>query len=312
MEILFLGTGGAWGLPEHQCPCATCAHLRAIGQSRGRSGLWLDAPAPILIDPGPDLRAQLMRHDLPRPAAVLISHEHHDHYLGLDELLCYRRNQPPEQWTPIPAYASAQAWEQIEKRFGYLLPSLLEKRLAIPGQDLEGYPFGPSLSCRPVKTYHGPVPQGSLGYIVSDLSGPAPRCLGYTADLVRSEDPDGFAGLDLLICQCHFLSEPKENRAHHLSLQNALPLLKRWAPRRVVFTHLSCQDFIPGDEPANQMLKKYAPSAPLADPAGRPYPVPRDQESWQRATRQILADHGLAMESLVAWDGLRLNLEDGA
>ena len=63
MEMLFLGTGGAWGLPEHGCPCRTCRHLREIGQYRTRSSLWIEGPASILVDPGPDLRAQLMTHD---------------------------------------------------------------------------------------------------------------------------------------------------------------------------------------------------------------------------------------------------------
>ncbi len=309
MDLIFLGTGGAWGLPEHQCPCATCSHLRAIGESRTRPGLWLEGAARLLIDPGPDLRAQLVRENLPRPDAVLISHEHHDHYLGLDDLLCYRRNLPPEAWRPIPAYASQAAWEQIERRFGYLLGSLLERRLATPGEPLAGGPFGPGLSCTPVKTDHGPVPKGSLGYVISDLVGARPLKVGYTGDLTRTLEPEAFGGLDLLVCQCHFLHEPAHNRANHLSLQNALPLLARWRPGRVCFVHLSCQDFLPGDEASNGMLKKYAPASPLLDPAGRAYVPPRDQASWQATVERVLADHGLDLKPLVAHDGLRLSVE---
>ncbi len=309
MELIFLGTGGAWGLPEHQCPCATCRHLRSLGQARTRTSLWLEGPARVLIDPGPDLRAQLMCEDLPRPEAVLITHEHGDHYLGLDELLCFRRNLPPEDWQPIPVYATAQAWEQIEVRFGYLLGSLLEKRLAQPGEDLAGDPFGPDLACRPVKTYHGPIPKGAVGYTFTlAASDGSPYRLGYTSDLTHPEDPDGFADLDLLVCQSHFVHEPAHNRANHLSLQRALPLLRRWQPGRVYFVHLSCQDFIPGDEAANRMLKKYAPADPLKDPSGRPYPIPRDQASWQELVERVLPDHGLRMPAIVAHDGLRVPL----
>lgn len=308
MEIIFLGSGGAWGLPEHQCPCATCRHLRSIGQRRMRTSLWVEAGAPILIDPGPDLRAQIMAHDLPRPAAVLITHEHHDHYLGLDELLCYRRNRPPADWRPIPTYAHPQAWPAIEQRFAYLIPSLLDKRPALPGQPLEGAPFGPELVCTPVKTDHGPVPKGSLGYILEERRRGREYRLGYTSDLVRTVEPLALAYLDCLVCQCHFLNEPQVNRANHLSLQNALPLLKAWRPGRAFFVHLSCQDTIPGDEPANAMLKKYAPAAPLRDPQGQAYPIPRDQASWQATVDRVLADHGLELPALVAQDGLRVKL----
>jgi phosphoribosyl 1,2-cyclic phosphate phosphodiesterase len=308
MELIFLGTGGAWGLPEHRCPCATCRHLRAIGESRTRTSLWLDGPARLLIDPGPDLRAQLMREDLPRPDAVLITHEHGDHYLGLDELLCFRRAVPPKEWQPIPVYATAQAWEQIEPRFGYLLGSLLIKRLALPGEELTGAPFGPGLAARPVKTYHGAMAKGAVGYVLTLATDQGPLRLGYTSDMVRVEDPQGFAGLELLVCQSHFVHEPRENRANHLSLQRALSLIAAWQPGRVFLAHLSCQDFIPGDQPANAILKKYAPGDPLQDPSGQPYPVPRDQASWQALAERVFADQGLGMPVKVAHDGLRVPL----
>lgn len=308
MEIFFLGTGGAWGLPEHRCPCQTCAHLRDLGQYRTRTSLWLEGPSPILVDPGPDLRAQMLREDLPQPAAILITHEHHDHFLGLDELLCFRRNLPPQDWTPIPTYAHPETWAAVEQRFGYLVPSLLEKRLALPGQPLEGAPFGDDLACTPVKTDHGPVPRGSQGYILRWRTNGKERSLGYTSDMTKALEPMAFADLDHLVCQCHFLNEPLVNRANHLSLQHALEMLARWRPGKVYFVHLSCQDFIAGDEPANAMLKKYAPADPLRDPQGKPYPIPRDQASWQATVERVLADRGLKFPALVAQDGLRVSL----
>lgn len=310
MRLLFLGTGGAWGLPEHQCPCATCRHMRQIGEHRTRTSLWVEGPAKVLIDPGPDLRAQLMREDLPRPDAVLITHEHGDHYLGLDELLCYRRNAPRQDWRPIPVWATAQAWEAIEPRFGYLmngagpLGSLLTKRVCQPGQEIAEEPFGPGFTARPIKTDHGPMPKGAVGYVLAEQGPGGARRLGYTSDMVRCLEPQGFAGLDLLVCQSHFVSEPVENRANHLSLQRALPLLERWRPGRVFFVHLSCQDFIDGDGLANHMLKKYPPAQPLAGPAG-PYAVPRDQAQWDSLIAQALADHGLGhIPASAAYDGL--------
>lgn len=110
------------------------------------------------------------------------------------------------------------------------------------------------------------------------------------------------------MCQSHFVHEPQENRANHLSLQRALPLLAAWRPKRVYLAHLSCQDFVPGDEPANAILKKYAPGDPLKDPKGEPYPVPRDQASWQALAQRVFADQGLGMPVTVAHDGLRVPL----
>ena len=90
---------------------------------------------------------------------MLITHEHGDHYLGLDELLCFRRNLPPKDWTPIPVYATEQAWSQVETRFGYLLGSLLEKRLAIPGRNLRGSLLAPGFPAGRSRPTTAPSPR---------------------------------------------------------------------------------------------------------------------------------------------------------
>ncbi|WP_449245978.1 MBL fold metallo-hydrolase [Desulfarculus baarsii] len=310
MELCFLGTGGAWGLPEHACPCATCQRMRALGQHRGRAGLWLStAAAGVLIDPGPDLRAQMMANDLPRPDAVLISHEHGDHFLGLDDLLCFRRAVAKDQWRPIPTYASEATWAAVEQRFGYLLPSLLEKRLCRPGQALEGAPMGPELACTPIKVDHGPFPKGALGFVFDLRQDGRSLRLGYTGDMLRpQDDPDAFAGLDVLVCQCAFLNEPAVNLANHLSLQAALPMLRRWTPGRVYFVHFTCQDVTPGDQAGNAAIKRRAPAQPLCRPDGQPHAIPQDQESWQATISQVLAEAGLSCQGFAAFDGLRVRL----
>lgn len=309
MELLFLGTGGAWGLPEHKCPCVTCSTMRSKGQTRTRTCLWLQtSTAGILMDPGPDLRAQLMREDLPRPDAVVISHEHGDHFLGLDELLCYRRSVSSSDWRPIPVYATADTWKVIEGRFGYLIPTTLEKHVCTPGEPLKGIPFGPDLACRPVKTDHGPFPKGSVGYVF-EIAAPGGRLrVGYTGDLVRTDDPDAFSGLDHLVCQCAFLNEPEDNRANHLSLQSALPLLQRWQPGNVYFVHFTCQDPIPGDEAGNNTIKRREVADPLCGPDGKAIKIPVDQQSWQKTIERVLQQASINSRAFAAFDGQRISL----
>ncbi len=310
MELRFLGTGGAWGLPEHTCPCATCRTMRAKGQTRTRTCLWFQTPqAGILIDPGPDLRAQLMREDLPKPDAVLISHEHGDHFLGLDELLCFRRAVPGEGWSPIPVYATADTWKFVEERFGYLIPHTLEKRVCVPGEPLQGPPFGPDLVCRPVKTDHGPFPKGSVGYVFDLTTTLGSLRVGYTGDLVRTEDPDAFSGIDHLVCQCAFLNEPAENRANHLSLQAAVPLLQHWKPGSVYFVHFTCQDIRPDDDIGNATIKQRAAKEPLCEPDGKMLPIPLDQESWQQTIEDVLGRAGLDCTAFAAFDGQWVELD---
>ena len=134
MKITFLGTGAAWRLPEHSCKCEICATMNQEGESRTRTSINIESAEKILVDCGPDIRDQMYECNLEKPDHVLITHEHGDHFLGLDDLLAFKRSMPADEWKPIPVYATEIAWKSIEVRFYYLLGSLIEKRLVTPGQ----------------------------------------------------------------------------------------------------------------------------------------------------------------------------------
>ena len=131
-NLLFLGTGPAWRSPELGCTCAVCNRMRDLGEQRTRTSLWLDGPVKILMDCGPDAADQLEKNHLGVPDAIVITHEHGDHYLGLDELEAFRRSRPAGDFRPIPCYAHPRAWETIEVRFGYLLGKLLKNAWPYP------------------------------------------------------------------------------------------------------------------------------------------------------------------------------------
>ncbi len=308
MEILFLGTGAAWSLPEHSCTCAICRTMRRLGEHRTRTSLLVVGADTVLVDCGPDLLSQMAKSSMTCPDAVIITHEHGDHYLGLDELLCFRRSTPKELWNPIPVYATATTWQAIELRFGYLVGSLIEKRVAVPGQALQGL----RLQVTPFKTFHGPSAAGSVGYVMEDRTGD-PRSFSkvvYTSDFVRvDEDAPVLREPDVLIIQSHWLNEPRENRPNHMSFQNAADYIRGWKPRLATYlVHISDGDYVQ-DDPCNGFLKKRAPLSPLADPPTRkPYPVPRCQEEWQRTVDQICRDHQVPGPVYVAYDGMRIRV----
>ena len=66
MDIIFLGTGGAWGVPEVNCECLICREMRRIGEKRERTALPLSNETNLLIDCGPDIRSQLSRNRVDR------------------------------------------------------------------------------------------------------------------------------------------------------------------------------------------------------------------------------------------------------
>ena len=230
--VFFLGTGAAWGVPDWAAPAG---FVRKDALPPGRTDpqrLFAFRPG----NPALGLRAghthqQLADWPLDRLDAILISHEHTDHYFGLDDLLAFRRRLPREKWRPIPTYPPG-LWTSIKKAFGYLLDSLLEPRIANPGERLAGL----ATDVYPFKTFHGESAPGSVGYIVEETGSGDPHKLVYTSDFFdlpkeepRVKDPD------ILILQCHWLNEPVINRPHQLSLERGIEFVKLWKPRRTVY-----------------------------------------------------------------------------
>jgi phosphoribosyl 1,2-cyclic phosphate phosphodiesterase len=302
MKILFLGTGSAWAVPEHSCTCAICTRMNEVGETRTRTSFLVQGQETVLVDCGPDFRIHLRMNNLACPDLVLITHEHGDHFLGLDDLLAFRRSMPVDSWKPVPVYASETAWRAIEVRFGYLLGTLIEKREAIPGSPLEGT----RMRITPFKTFHGPTASGSVGYVIEDQAEGNPVKLVYTSDFARIDDePELLQQPDILIIQAHWLNEPRENRPNHMSFQRALDYIMRWKPLRGTYlVHVSDGDQVTGD-PCNNFLKKCEPLRAMSPPgSGEPYPVPRCRGEWQRVVDAVCRDYHLPGPILTTWDGM--------
>ncbi len=307
MEITFLGTGSAWGLPELGCGCMVCQTMRRLGEERTRTCLLIEGQETILLDCGPDIRRQISGRLTEPPHAVLLTHSHGDHCLGLDELVAFRRVVKKEQWKPIPVYATAETWERVEILFGYLLKDLLEKRLVRPGQRLEGL----KTKVVPFATEHGPVAKGSVGYLLEQEaeSGDHLRIL-YTGDFMGLKSRPTWQGrLHAAVIQSHWLHEPEVNRPHHMSFQKALEYILQWDPLEVYLVHLSEEYFVEGD-PFPKGLKAVKPLRPMLDPSsGLPYPQPLCHEDWQNLVNRICKDMGILQRPVVAKDGLKVKLK---
>ena len=308
LDLVFLGTGGAWPVPELSCDCRICREMRLKNQSRKRTALLLRGESKLLIDCGPDIASQLEPYELERLDGVLLTHEHGDHYLGLDALCSYKRSRPRDCYGPIPVYVTRESWEVIGSHFGYLVQSgVIEIRPVEPGQN---YVFK-EFELTPFKTNHGGFAPGSVGYVIRTRGTDGTRIrLVYTSDFVDlPECPQALCDTDYLVIQSFWLNEPRENRLNHMSFQRALEFIKAWRPRRETYlVHIGDGDQVYGD-PANTMAKKYEPGSPLCVPSTQqPYPVPLNQEQWQKTVDQILADHGLSFRVTVAYDHLRVSL----
>jgi len=306
VKLTFLGTGGTWGLPELNCECMICRDMRQRQEKRERTALLLEGRSSLLIDCGPDIAAQLSRHSVRRLDGVLITHEHGDHYIGLDELFSYKRSAPQGEFTPIPAYMTPETWETVRMRFGYL-----EQMQVIKVHEVTPKRFSPvsGFDVFPFRTDHGAFARGSVGYLIKNRSG-TPFRLVYTSDFMNLPDiPEEIVQPEVLILQCSRLNEPVKNSPQLMSFQRAMEFMKLLKPTREIFlVHIGDGDQVPGD-PANTMTKKREPADPLTPPgSSHPYPIPKNQDEWQSVVNRILSDYNLNFKCTVAYDGLTINL----
>ena len=230
MRITFLGTGTSHGVPMIGCDCDTCRSTDPH-DTRLRPSIYVQADsASILVDAGPDLRIQALRHDIRRVDAILFTHGHADHILGLDDV---RRFNAIMQ-RPMPCYGDAQTLDDIRRTFHYVFDPATPKGGGLPA--LELMPIdGPfrvgAMEAVPIPLWHGQRP--ILGFRLGTFA--------YLTDCNRLADEawGRLEGLDIVVLDALRL------RRHptHFSLDEAIEAAGKIGARRTFFTHM-CHDLL--------------------------------------------------------------------
>ena len=86
VTLTFLGTGTSQGVPVIACKCPVCRSVNEHDKRLRTSSLLEAGGKVILVDAGPDFRQQMLREDVQRMDAILITHEHKDHTGGIDDV----------------------------------------------------------------------------------------------------------------------------------------------------------------------------------------------------------------------------------
>jgi len=226
-RVLFLGTGTSHGVPMIGCACAVCRSTDPRDK-RLRPSILVDVPthAKILVDTGPDLRQQALTHDVTRIDAVVFTHSHADHIMGLDEI----RRFNVLQGGPIPCYANAPTWEALRHTFRYIFGGAVQLGGGIPrldAHDLTGPLTIKGVRVVPVPLWHGKMPV--LGFRFGDFA--------YLTDCNRLDD-DAWAlieGIDTLVID----ALRQKPHVTHFNLDEALEVIERVKPRRAYTTHMT-------------------------------------------------------------------------
>ena len=246
MRVTLLGTGTSHGVPAIGCDCAVC-HSTDANDRRMRPSILIDlggqtdrhAPASagspiagglryVLVDTATDLRTQARAYNVRRVDAILFTHSHADHILGLDEVRRYNAIQQ----TAIGCYADGRTLGDLRRVFSYIFDARPRPGGGVPRLSL--FEIGGAFSLGgvefvPIPLMHGPRP--ILGYRVGSFA--------YLTDCNQIPDRswpllDGVRTLVL---------DALRDRPHatHFSVSEALAVVDRLGPERTFFTHI-CHD----------------------------------------------------------------------
>jgi phosphoribosyl 1,2-cyclic phosphate phosphodiesterase len=211
------------------CDCATCRSTDPRDR-RWRTSVRVetDDEQSLLIDAGPDLRAQALAFDVRRVDAILFTHGHSDHILGLDDVRRFNAMQRGS----MPCYGDPMTLRDIRRTFAYVFDAATPRGGGVPQLDLYEV-AGPFCFGRqeviPVPIFHGD--RAILGYRLGGFA--------YLTDCSRIPESSWplLEGLDLLVLDA--LREARHPT--HFSLTEAVEAARRIAPRRTCFTHM-CHD----------------------------------------------------------------------
>jgi phosphoribosyl 1,2-cyclic phosphate phosphodiesterase len=231
IHVTMLGTGTSTGVPVIGCSCRVCTS-HDPRDKRTRTACWVRINGiSLVIDTGPDFRRQALREGIKTVDAVLYTHHHFDHVVGVDDLRPFLFGNR----RAIPCFAHEDTARVMQSMFKYIFddgsyPGVPDLQLHVVEEAFEvagRYDHESRIRVTPIKAYHGDLPL--FGYRVGSFA--------YLTD--TSHIPDEslalLEGVDTLVLD----ALRHEQHPTHFTVAEAVEVAQRVGARQTYFTHMT-------------------------------------------------------------------------
>lgn len=227
MELIFLGTGTSTGVPQLMCDCEVCRSDDRRDKRLRASALVKVDGLNLLIDCGPDFRAQMLDFaGNSKLDALLVTHSHYDHVGGVDDLRPYCTS------AGFPVFCQPEVAADLRARVPYCFAA-------------DPYPGVPRFSVHEIDPDHSFIFSGveitplPVNHYKMDIVGYRIGKLAYITDAkkIPPSTLNLVKGVDTLVINA-LRHEP---HISHFSLSDALSFIVEVNPRVAYLTHLSHQ-----------------------------------------------------------------------
>jgi phosphoribosyl 1,2-cyclic phosphate phosphodiesterase len=226
LRLTILGSGTSHGVPMIACDCPVCTSADTRDRRTRASALFSFDGRHLLVDTSPELRLQCLACGVRQVDAILFTHAHADHIVGLDDV----RRFNWLQHGPLDVYAEAATLARIRTMFRYAFEDEPEYPSAKPV-------LNPVLITGPFELFGRrviPIPyrhgsQTVLGFRIDDMAY-CPDC-SFMPDESRALLKD----LEVLVL------DGLRRRPHptHFNLEQAVQEAQRIGARRTYVTHIA-------------------------------------------------------------------------
>ena len=226
LHVIILGSGTSHGVPMIGCDCPVCTSSDSYDR-RTRASIVVETNGrSFLIDTTPELRMQCLACNITRVDAILYTHHHADHVVGLDDLRRFNHLQG----RPLTCYGNRKTIAALEQMFPYAFQERPDYPSAKPQLKLAVID-GPldvlGVRIVPIPLSHGTLPV--LGFRFGNFA--------YCTDCSRIPD-DSFRllnDLDVLVL------DGLRHRPHatHFNLEQAVEAARQIGAKQTYFTHIA-------------------------------------------------------------------------